>query len=60
MFAIGSDVQIVNHADAQCNGQYGVVKGADVGYTGRLLYYTVELHESRQLCICTEDELMEG
>ena len=60
MFAVGTYVQVVNHSDEGCSGQYGMVTLVELAYNGRTLFYTVELQDSMQLCMCTEDELMEG
>lgn len=59
-FSIGSEVQIINHSEPSCNGQYGTVKSIEVAYDGRSYYYTVELDDSLGLCVCIDDELMEG
>lgn len=59
MFVIGSQVQIVNHSEPRCNGQYGVVENVEFGYNNTQ-YYVVRLDDSNVLCTCTEDEVMEG
>lgn len=58
MFSIGQAVQIYNHSDMDCNGEYGTIIDVDVAYSGER-YYTVEL-EGYKYCQCTEDELVEG
>lgn len=60
MFQLHDEVQIVNHSEPSCNGQYGTVRKIDIAYDGRTRYYSVYLHEKHQNCMCTEDELMEG
>lgn len=59
MFVVNSRVEIVNHSEPRCNGQYGTVKTIDIAYDGRTRYYNVELDDSLSLCVCTDDELME-
>lgn len=60
MFIKDQRVQIVNHSEPRCNGQYGTVQTIDIAYDGRTLYYNVELDDSSDICVCIEDELMEG
>jgi hypothetical protein len=60
MYEIGSYVQITNHSEPDCNGQYGIVKDMHVAYDGYTYYYMVELDDSYTQCMCTDDELMEG
>ena len=59
MFTVGAYVQIVNHSEPTCNGQYGRVVNTERAYDGTL-YHVVELEEARAVCSCTDDELMEG
>ncbi len=60
-FAIGDEVQIVNHSEEKCNGQYGKIVSSMLAYN-KTVYYRVELHDTPRavLCECIEDELMEG
>lgn len=58
MFSILQVVQIVNHAEPSCNGQYGTIVDITESYSGER-YYVVEL-EDFKFCDCTDDELMEG
>ena len=60
MFKVSDYVQIINHSEPSCNGQYGHVTQIDNAYNGRTLYYVVALEESGELCSCIDDELMEG
>ncbi len=60
MYEVGSRVQITNHAEPDCNGEYGTIKDMQIAYDGTTYYYTVELDDSMSLCTCTADELMEG
>jgi len=60
MFAVGSYVQIMNHAEPSCNMQYGTITEMQIAYDGTTYYYTVRLDDSDQLCTCIDDELMEG
>ena len=60
MFKLHDEVQIINHSEPSCNGQYGHVTQIDVAYNGRTLYYIVELEDSGEYCSCLEEELMEG
>jgi hypothetical protein len=57
MYIIGQAVQIINHAQPECNLQYGVVTHIERAYSGTM-FYTVQLESFA--CSCTEDELMEG
>ena len=59
MFQINDAVQIVNHSEPSCNMAYGTVKEIVTAYDGTK-YYTVELDDSLGLCVCIDDELMEG
>ena len=59
MFNNGDRVQIYNHSEEDCNGQYGHITHVHSVYNGSI-YYTVGLDYSHVLCTCTEDELMEG
>lgn len=59
-FSIGSAVQIINHSEPNCNGQYGTIKEIQVAYDGYTYYYSVELDDSQDVCLCIDDELMEG
>ena len=60
MFNVGDRVQIVNHSEPTCNGQYGTIKSLQTGYDGYTTFYTVELDDTLGLCVCIDDELMEG
>lgn len=59
MFSIDDAVQIINHSEPSCNMEYGVVIDVVSAYDGTK-YYTVRLDETLGLCVCTDDELMEG
>jgi hypothetical protein len=59
MFDINQRVQIVNHSEPSCNGQYGTITSIQPGYDGYTLFYTVELDDSLSFCTCIDDELME-
>ena len=59
-FSIGSAVQIINHSEPNCNGQYGTIEKIEVAYDGYTRYYSVRLEDSDQLCVCTDDEVMEA
>ncbi len=59
MFKVNDYVQIVNHSEPTCNGQYGHVQQIDMTYSGNQ-YYLVVLEESQALCSCIDEELMEG
>ena len=52
-------VQIVNHAEPACNGEYGNIISMVTAYDGYTKYYEVEL-DNGTLCTCTDDEIMEG
>lgn len=60
MYNVGDAVQITNHSEPRCNGQYGTIVSLDMAYDGHTVYYTVELDDSFDTCTCTADELMEG
>lgn len=59
LFDINQYVQIINHSEPQCNGQYGSITDIQTAYDGTY-YYTVALEETYGICVCTDDELMEG
>jgi hypothetical protein len=59
MYNVNDRVQIINHSEPQCNGQYGTIGSIQVGYDGYTLFYMVELDDSLSFCTCTDDELME-
>jgi len=59
MFTMGQYVQIINHSEPSCNGEYGYVTLIHTAYDGTK-HYTVRLEEDDQLCSCIDDELMEG
>ncbi len=59
MYEVGNRVQIINHSEPVCNGQYGTVVSMQVAYDGYTYYYAVELDDSLTTCSCTSDELME-
>jgi hypothetical protein len=58
MFSLNQRVQISNHSEPECNGQYGTVVLVELAFNGNA-YYTVELDDSHSVCVCTSDELME-
>ena len=58
MFSKNQYVQILNHSEPTCNGQYGTITSIEAN--NRSVFYTVLLEASPTLCICTDDELMEG
>lgn len=60
MFSVGDYIQIINHSEPTCNGQYGHILNMQVAYDGQTHYYTVELDDTNLLCTCTDDEIMEG
>ena len=60
MFDVGSRIQIINHSEPSCNGEYGKIISIHVGYDGYTKFYTVELNDSLSICMCIDDELMEG
>ena len=60
MFDVGSRIQIINHSEPSCNGEYGKIISIHVGYDGYTKFYTVELDYSLSICMCIDDELMEG
>ena len=59
-YSVGDAVEIINHSEPNCNGQYGHIKEIQMAYDGYTHYYTVELDDSLGLCVCIDDELMEG
>lgn len=59
MYEVGSRIQIINHSEPSCNGQYGTITSIAVGYDGYTKFYTVELDDTLGLCVCIDDELME-
>lgn len=59
MYQVNDRVQIINHSEPKCNGQYGIITGISVAYDGYTHYYTVELDDSLSVCTCIDDELME-
>ena len=60
MFDVGSRIQIINHSEPSCNGEYGKIISIHVGYDGYTKFYTVELDDSLSISMCIDDELMEG
>ncbi len=60
MYEVGSRIQITNHSEPECNGEYGKIISMHVGYDGYTRFYTVELDDSYTHCMCIDDELMEG
>ena len=60
MFKVNDYVQIINHSEPACNGQYGTIHEIQVAYNGRTLYYMVTLDDSFDVCSCIDDELMEA
>ena len=59
MYVLNERVQITNHTEPRCNGQYGEVVEVLLAYNGSA-YYNVQLDDSRELCLCSDYELMEG
>lgn len=59
-YEIGSYVQITNHSEPDCNGQYGTIESIQIAYDGYTYYYNVKLEETDDICLCIDDELMEG
>ena len=59
MYEVGSRIQIINHSEPSCNGQYGTIKEIQITYNGYDRYYMVELDDSLTICTCIDDELME-
>jgi hypothetical protein len=59
MFNVNDYVQIINHSEPSCNGQYGHITQIDMAYSGNP-YYMVVLEESYGVCSCLGEELMEG
>mgnify|MGYP000865336102 CR=1 FL=1 len=57
-FAVGDEVQVINHSEPECNGEFGKIIDIDVAFSGER-YYKVEL-DGYRYCDCTADELMEG
>ena len=60
LYDINQLIQIVNHADPECNGKYGIILNAQVAYDGYTYYYDVMLEDSDMMCVCTDDEIMEA
>lgn len=60
LYDINQLVQITNHADPECNGQYGTIMKMQVAYDGYTYYYDVMLEDSEMVCVCTDDEIMEA
>ena len=61
MFDVGSRVQIINHSEPSCNGEYGTITSITTGYDGYTKFYSVQLDEDQKMyCLCIDDELMEG
>jgi hypothetical protein len=59
MFITNQAVQVINHSEPSCNGYFGVINRIEV--TGRSTFYHVLLDVGyNKVCVCTEDELMEG
>jgi hypothetical protein len=52
-------VQITNHAEPECNGQYGTIIAVITAYDGYTKYYDVQL-DNETICTCIDDEIMEG
>lgn len=59
MFKVGDKVQIINHAEPHCNGQFGEIMNVQLAYD-QTPYYVVHLDDSYTVCTCTDDEIMEG
>jgi len=51
MFDVGSRIQIINHSEPSCNGEYGKIISIHVGYDGYTKFYTVELDDSLSICM---------
>jgi len=60
MYEVNQLIQIINHSEPSCNGLVGTIENMQMAYDGYTRYYNVRLEESGQLCICTDDEIMEG
>jgi hypothetical protein len=60
MYDINQLIQIVDHSEPSCNGQYGTIEKIETAYDGYTHYYTVRLEDSDQLCTCIDDEIMEA
>lgn len=60
MYDVNQLIEIVNHSEPSCNGQYGTIETIQVAYDGYTNYYNVRLEDSDQLCVCTDDEIMEA
>lgn len=58
MYNVLDRVQIVNHAEPECNGQYGTIISSVTAYDGYTTYYDVQL-DNETICTCIDDELME-
>lgn len=59
MYNVNGRVQIINHSEPQCNGEYGTVISIVTAYDGYTNYYEVAL-DTGMMCTCSTDELMEG
>jgi hypothetical protein len=60
MYEMNQLIEIINHSEPACNGQYGTITHIETAYDGRTHYYTVQLEDTIGLCVCTEDEMMEA
>jgi hypothetical protein len=60
MYEVNQLIEIMNHSEPSCNGQYGTIEKIEIAYDGYTHYYTVRLEDSDQLCVCTDDEIMEA
>jgi hypothetical protein len=60
MYNVGDYVQIVNHAEPECNNQFGTIEAVQIGYDGHTRFYTVIIDDTLSVCTCIDDELMEG
>lgn len=60
LYEINQLIQIVNHSEPACNGQYGTITEMQVAYDGYTYYYTVMLEDTEGTCVCTDDEIMEA
>ena len=58
MFSENQYVQIMNHSEPSCNGEYGNI--TEIVASNTSIFYTVQLEKDSTLCMCTADELMEG
>ncbi len=61
MYEVGNRVQIINHSEPHCNGNYGTIANIQLGYDGNTRFYNVLMDDAPDMyCLCTDDEVMEG